>query len=95
MTAEDLPEPPIGHNGTFDQNFQSYLEHAYYGQVDKLPKNMRGQLRAAFMAGCVVSLGRTLDAITAHPTPTGAEFAIRMIKDEIEVYAEKAKKGEL
>ncbi len=89
------PDEPPDFSASFEQSFRSYLEHAYFGQVHTLPEKMVGQVRASFMAGCVVCLGRTLCAITENPTPHGAEKAIKDIRDEIEAYAEKVRKGGL
>jgi len=85
--------PPI--DSSFKVMFQNYLEHAYCGDVDKLPDHMVGQLRATFMAGCLMALGRTLHAITDNPSPQGAEKAIKAMRHELEAYSKQVEKGGL
>ncbi len=94
LPPEQPPELP-DFSVPFEESFQSYLQHAYFGQVHTLPEKMVGEVRAAFLAGCTICFGRTLNAITDNPTPFGAEKAIKDIRDEIETYAEKVRKGGL
>lgn len=86
----DLPPMP-SIDSSFQVMFQNYLDHAYYGDVDKLPQNVVGQLRASFMAGCLMALGKTLSAIADDK----AGDAIEAMKDELDAYSKQVEKGVL